>query len=126
MNPEDDRQLSDPMIRSILARDGVIGAVMYNRFIMDRWDKSARKDAVALSDVVRHMKHICDLAGDTLHVGIGSDFDGGFGLESTPREIDTIADLQRLGDTLADSSFGDEAISNILGGNWIRLLRRAL
>ncbi len=121
-----DRQLSDEMIRAIVARDGVIGAVMYNNFIQAGWDKTARKDAVTLADVVKHTRHICDLAGDARHVGIGSDFDGGFGMESVPREIDTVADLQKFADALSAASFGDADIANVLGGNWIRLLRRAL
>ena len=121
-----DRHLSDEMIRAIIARDGVIGTVLYGGFIKAGWDKSARKDTLTLADAVRHAQHICDLAGDARHVGIGSDFDGGFGMESTPREIDTIADLQKLGDALSAASFDDADIANILGGNWIRLLRRAL
>jgi membrane dipeptidase len=83
------------------------------------------KDAVGLEDVVRHMRHVCDLAGDALHVAIGSDLDGGFGNESTPREIDTVADLQKLGEVLARDLSSVDA-SNILGGNWIRFLRRVL
>ncbi len=121
-----DRQLSDAMIRALVARGGVIGVVPYNRFLRAGWDKSARKEAVTLADVVRHIQHICDLAGDARHVGIGSDFDGGFGVESTPREIDTVADLQRLGDALSAASFGDAEVANILGGNWIQLLAGAL
>lgn len=120
-----DRQLSDEMIRALVARGGVIGTVVYNRFLRADWDKSAVKSTVTLSDVAGHMQHICDLAGDALHVGIGTDFDGGFGMESTPREIDTVADLQKLGDVLA-GKFSDDDVANILGGNWLRLLRRAL
>lgn len=121
-----DRQLSDEMIRTIIQRDGVIGIVMYNRFLREGWDKSARKESVTLRDAVQHIQHICDLAGDTQHVGIGTDFDGGFGAESTPAEIDTVADLQKLGEALAAARFSDEDILNILSGNWIRLLQRAL
>ncbi len=121
-----DRQLSDEMIRAIVERDGVIGAVLYGGFLKAGWDKSAKKDALTLADAAQHIQHICDLAGDARHVGIGSDFDGGFGMESVPREIDTIADLHRIGDALAAASFGDADIANILGGNWFRLLRRAL
>jgi len=121
-----DRQLSDEMIRAIIERDGVIGVVMYNRFIQAGWDKSSKKEAVTLKDVVRHMQRICDIAGDARHVGIGTDFDGGFGMESVPKEIDTVADLPKLGEALAAARFSDEDILNILGGNWIRLLQRAL
>jgi membrane dipeptidase len=121
-----DRQLSDEMIRSVVARDGVIGVVVYNRFLKADWDKLAQKETVTLADVVQHIKHMCDLAGDTRHVGIGTDFDGGFGVESAPLEIDTVADLRKVGDALAAASFSDQDIINILGENWIRLLRRAL
>lgn len=121
-----DRHLSDEMIRALIARDGVIGMAFYNRFIKVGWDKGARKEAVTLADLVRHIRHICDLAGDAAHVGIGSDFDGGFGLESVPREIDTVADLRRIGDALSAARFSDAEIAQFLGGNWIRLLRRAL
>ncbi|MBK8617424.1 MAG: membrane dipeptidase [Anaerolineales bacterium] len=46
--------------------------------------------------VADHIDHICQIAGDALHAGIGSDLDGGFGLQSIPPEIDTVADLQNL------------------------------
>ncbi len=121
-----DRQLSDEMIQALTARDGVIGIVVYNRFLKADWDKSALKQAVTLADVVRHVQHICHLAGDTRHVGIGTDFDGGFGVESAPAEIDTVADLGKVGDALAAASFSDQDIANILGLNWIRLLRHGL
>lgn len=123
---DSDRQLSDAMIHAIVERDGVIGIVLYGRFLKAGWEKSARRDALTLADVVRHIEHVCERAGDTRHVGIGSDFDGGFGMESVPREIETIADLHRLGDALSDARFSDADIANILGDNWIRLLRCAL
>ncbi len=121
-----DRQLSDEMIRSIVSRDGVIGAVLYNRFLIEGWDTSARKEAVTLADVVRHVQHICDIAGNARHVGIGTDFDGGFGMESVPAELDSVADLHKVGDALARVGFSDEDVRNFLGGNWIRVLRKAL
>lgn len=121
-----DRHLSDEMIRALVARDGVIGMVFYNGFIKAGWDKTARKETLTLADLVRHAQRICDFAGDALHVGIGTDFDGGFGMESTPHEIDSVADLHKLGDALSAAAFGDADIANILGGNWIRVLRRAL
>jgi membrane dipeptidase len=122
-----DRQLSDDMIRALVARDGVIGAVLYNKFLQPGWaEAGAHKEAVPLSVAVAHIQHICDLAGDARHAGIGSDFDGGFGAEAAPSEIDTVADLYRLGDALAAAHFDDAAVEQVLGGNWLRLLRRAL
>jgi membrane dipeptidase len=121
-----DRQLSDEMIRAIVARDGVIGTVIYNRFLKEGWDKAARKAEVKLADAVRHVQHICDIAGNTRHVGIGTDFDGGFGMESTPDEIDSVADLPKLGEALARAGFKDEDVRNYLGGNWLRVLEMGL
>lgn len=123
---DSDRHLSDAMIRALVARDGMIGIVLYGRFLKAGWETSARRETLTLNDVVRHIEHVCDLAGDVRHVGIGSDFDGGFGMEAVPREIETIADLHRLGDALSDADFSDADIASILGENWIRLLHRAL
>jgi membrane dipeptidase len=118
-----DRQLSDEMIRALVARNAVIGTVMYNHFLKPG---DTPKAEVPLAVAVEHMRYICDLAGDARHVGIGTDFDGGFGVEYTPREIDTVADLYRLGEVLADAHFSDVDIENILSGNWLRVLKSAL
>jgi membrane dipeptidase len=120
-----DRQLTDDMIRKLVARNGVIGSVIYNRFLQAHWEKGMPKDAVGLEDVVRHIRHVCELAGDTLHAGIGTDFDGGFGTESVPRELESIADLPKLAKVLSKEWSPADA-ANILGENWIRFLRRVL
>jgi membrane dipeptidase len=109
----------------LVERDGVIGTVICNRFLRAGWDKKTGKDAVGLEDVVRHIRQVCDLAGDNLHAAIGSDLDGGFGYESTPREINTVADLQKLSAVLARDLSNMDA-SNIMGENWIRFLKRVL
>jgi len=122
-----DRQLSDDMIRALVKRDGVIGAVFYNQFLRHQWRQNgAAKNAVTFATVIEHMKYICDLAGSTRHCGIGTDFDGGFGMEATPKEIDTVSDLQKYGNALADAGFTDADIRGIMGGNWLRILERAL
>jgi membrane dipeptidase len=113
-----DRQLSDEMIRALVARDGVIGLNFYDKFLLTAEVQAARR--VTLSDVVDHMKRICDLAGDAKHVALGTDLDGGLGREQIPVEIKTIADLHRVGDALASANFDDQAITGILGANWHR------
>jgi membrane dipeptidase len=124
---EFNRLLSDRVIRGILERDGMIGVVPFNTFLKDGWlvEKSNR-DEVSLTHLVDHIDHICQLAGDALHVGIGSDFDGGFGLQSTPKEIDTIADLQKLVPLLLSRGYSEEDAAAILGGNWVNMLHRSL
>ena len=79
---------------------------------------------VRLSDVVDHIEHICQLAGNSRHVAIGSDLDGGFGREQSPADLDTIADLQQLAGLLAARGYGADDIAAIMHGNWLRLLRR--
>jgi membrane dipeptidase len=66
------------------------------------------------------------VAGNARHVGIGSDFDGGFGSESAPSEIDTVDELYRVGEALAAAGFSDAEVTQVLSGNWLRLLRRGL
>jgi membrane dipeptidase len=115
-----DRHLSDDTLRAIGDRDGVIGLVLYNAFLEPRWrgDKSIR---VTLETHVRkHAQHMGRVAGWE-HVGIGSDLDGGFGRAESPEEIETIADLWKVGTVVPEA-----ARAGVLGGNWLRFLRTSL
>ena len=71
------------------------------------------------------MDHICQLAGNTLHICIGTDLDGGFGKEQCPYDIDTIADLQKLAPLLGNRGYTGTDIENIMNGNFIRFLKTA-
>jgi membrane dipeptidase len=119
-----DRQLSDEMIKAIVARDGVIGINFFDKFLLPPSDFGKRR--ATLADVVAHMKHICDLAGDAKHVAIGTDMDGGLGRNEIPIEIETSADLPKVGAALSSAGFTDEDVAGILGGNWQAFFRRAL
>lgn len=121
-----ERQFSDETIRGLISRDGVMGMVMYNHFIKGEWRSSDGKHAVTLGHVADHIDHICQIAGDTRHVAIGSDFDGGFGLSDIPSELDTIADLHALAPVLSQRGYNESDIQNILGGNWVNVLRKGL
>ena len=88
-----DRQLSDEMIRAIGDGDGVIGLNLYSQFLNAGWTSQGEHPEVTLADVRAHAEHIAGLIGWD-RVGIGSDLDGGLGLEETPAELDTIADLR--------------------------------
>ena len=115
-----DRHLSDDVIRAISERAGVIGLVLYNGFLDERWrnDKSV---VVSLGDQLRrHAEHIASVGGWPC-VGIGSDLDGGLGLEESPIEIETEADLVKVGDVVPP-----DAREGVLGGNWLAFLRRSL
>ncbi len=121
-----ERFLSDEMIRRLAGRGGVIGIVLFNRFLKGGWVNRDGKQAVTLDDVAAMIDHVCQVTGSVAHVGLGSDFDGGFGVESAPAEIDTIADLQKLAPKLAARGYTENDLAAILGGNWIAVLRRGL
>ena len=120
------RHLSDRAIRGIVERDGVIGVVPFNAFLQDGWKRSDGREQITLQHVIAQIDHICQLAGDAKHVGIGSDFDGGFGLESVPKEINSIADLQKLAPLLTERGYTEENIVAIFGQNFIDHLGKSL
>lgn len=122
------RHFSDLALRKIIERDGVIGTVPFNAFLKSGWRRQSgsRREEVSLDVVAAHIDHVCQLAGDATHAGIGSDFDGGFGLQSVPPEIDTIADLQKLIPLLVARGYSETDAANILGGNWINFLQKSL
>jgi membrane dipeptidase len=121
------RHLSDRVIRGLIEHDGVIGTVPVNTFLKSGWTRSGGTRAeVPLDVAAAHIDHVCQLAGDARHAGIGSDFDGGFGVQSMPPEIDTVADLQKLGPRLAARGYSEDDIRGILGGNWLRVLDQNL
>ncbi len=123
-----DRHLSDEMIRALVRRDGVIGIVPFNSFLVKGWSRRRGdpKDAANISHVVRAIDRVCQIAGDALHTGLGTDFDGGFGAESTPAGIDTVADLQKVADGLREAGYTSSDIEAVMSGNWLRVLRQSL
>lgn len=120
------RQFSDEQLRAIRERDGVVGAACDNWMIRPGWVRGGKENPpVYLTDVVNHIDHICQLNGDSEHIAIGSDLDGGYGREQSPADLDTIADLQKLVDVLDARGYHEDDIHNIMNQNWLRLLHRA-
>jgi len=125
-NAKGNRHLSDRVIRGIIERDGVIGVVFFNAFLQSGWRKADGREGITLEHIVAQIDHICQLAGDACHVGFGTDFDGGFGLESVPSGIDTIADLQKLTPLLSERGYTETDIAAIFGENFINHLKENL
>jgi membrane dipeptidase len=125
-DPSSNRHLSDRLIHGIIERDGVIGLVAYNGFLKAGWRRGDRRQEVGLDRLVAQIDYICQLAGDARHAGIGTDFDGGFGLQSVPPGIESIADLQNLAAPLAEMGYTSEDIAAILGANWLARLKKIL
>jgi membrane dipeptidase len=114
-----DRQVPDDVLAAVAARGGMVGITLVNEFLAPGWEQSGERVAIA-DQWARHAAHIAGVTGWE-HVGIGTDLDGGVGLEETPEEIDTIADLHRIGDAVPA-----EWCAGVLGGNWLRWLEAAL
>lgn len=121
-----DRHLSDMIIERLAERDGVIGIVPYNRFLSDEWKAGDPKSKLPLKAVTDAIDYICQLTGSAAHVGIGSDFDGGFGQESIPDGLDSIADLLRIADALSALGYSLADIEAIMSGNMLRKIRQSL
>jgi membrane dipeptidase len=123
---QSNRHLSDRVIAGLVERGGLAGIVPYNAFLKAEWVKGDRRELVGLDRVIAQIDYICQIAGDALHTAIGSDFDGGFGWESVPREINTLADLQKIPPLLYEKGYTESDIDAIMGENWLRVLRRIL
>jgi membrane dipeptidase len=122
-----DRQFSDDQLRRLIARDAVIGMALDAWMLHPGWKTGVTPpQTVTLNCVADHADHVCQLAGNTRHVGIGSDLDGGFGTEQSPADLGSIAGLQKLADIFAGRGYTSADIDGIFHGNWLRFFGEAL
>lgn len=123
---DDPRQFSDEQIRLLVERGAVIGGALDTWMLVPGWirgESTPEETGVCLDDLLDHTDHICQLAGNADHVGIGSDLDGGYGTEQTPKDLQSIAELARLENLLERRGFSAEDVAKVLHGNFIRFLR---
>jgi membrane dipeptidase len=122
------RQFSDDQLKALIERGAVIGVAFDAWMLVPDWVRGSltpQNRGVTLAQVADHIDHICQVAGNALHAGIGSDLDGAFGTEQGPADIDTIADLQKLPALLAARGYAPDDIEHVCSGNFLRFLRRA-
>ena len=121
------RQFSDDQIKEIIRRDGVIGVPLDAWMMVPNWirgESTPEAMGVSLNQMIENIDHICQLSGNSNHVGIGTDLDGAFGIEQTPMDIDTIADLQKIPLMLKKIGFSENDIEKVMNKNFISFLRR--
>ena len=121
------RQFSDEQIIELIRRNAVIGIALDAWMMVPDWirGKSTPKEkGVTLEIVINNIDHICQLAGNSEHVGIGTDLDGGYGTEQGPYDVDTIADLQKIPPLLAKKGYSESDIENIMSLNFLNFLKR--
>jgi len=121
-----DRNLSDDTIRQLAERGGVVGVVPFNIFLLPEWRIGDSREPVSIQIVADIIDHVAQVTGSSEHVGMGTDFDGGFGCEAIPREMDTIADLGMVAQVLDQRGYSPADIERIMNGNWLRILRSSL
>ena len=121
------RQFSDDQLKALIERGAVIGGVMDAWMLMPNWVRGKSTPQATncnLEKLIDHMDHICQLAGNCNHIGIGSDLDGAFGKEQCPTDIETIADLSKIPTVLSQRGYSKEDIEKVTSKNWLRFLRR--
>jgi len=125
------RNLSDEMLRGIARNGGVVMINFQDMFL----DPAKSGTGKALWTLVRHLgwpdtpfeliadhiDHAIDVAGAD-HVGLGSDFAGGFNM---PAQMKDVADFPNLTTELLRRGHPPETIRKILGENTLRVMAEA-
>jgi membrane dipeptidase len=122
------RQFADEQLKILIERGAVIGSVFDAWMMIPEWKRSVTKPeevGLKIERIIDHIDHICQIAGNSLHCGIGSDLDGAFGFEQTPADLKSIADLQTLPELLAKRGYKQQDVENIMHENFLRFLRNA-
>ncbi len=124
---EHNRQFSDEQIKELIGRDAVIGVALDAWMMTPNWIRglsTPRGLGVTLRQMIDNIDHICQLAGNADHIGIGTDLDGGFGKEQCPSDLDTIADLQKVPKMLQQRGYSPKDIDSIMHNNFLRFLQK--
>jgi membrane dipeptidase len=91
------------------------------RAAMRAWVKEHPIPTGSVHNVVDHIEHIIRVAGID-HVGLGSDFDG---INVVPKQLEDVSCYPVITQELLNRGYKKEQILKVLGGNALRVLRRA-
>ncbi|MFC5412646.1 dipeptidase [Larkinella bovis] len=86
----------------------------------DSIQKRYAYERASVADIVKHIDHIVRLVGID-HVGIGSDFDGGGGVNG----MEDVTQIEALTLELVRKGYSEKDIAKIWGGNLLRVLGQA-
>ena len=120
------RQFSDEQYMAVIERDGVVGMAFDVIMMQPGYVRGVSTAEVLIERAVDNIDIVCQLAGNARHVGIGTDLDGGYGVEQTPADLNKIRDLQRLPELLSKRGYCDADIEGIMHGNWLRFFGETL
>ncbi len=119
------RQFSDDQIKALVERGAVIGMAFDAIMMVHGWTHMRSKPQdfnLKIERICEHIDHVCQIAGNANHVGIGTDLDGGYGNEQTPMDLDSVTDLLSLVPSLTARGYSASDIENIFSGNFLRFL----
>ena len=85
------------------------------------WRKEHPVPAGSVHHVVDHIEHIIRVAGID-HVGLGSDFDG---ITRVPQQLEDVSCYPNITQELLNRGYSREQILKVLGGNLLRVFRKA-
>jgi membrane dipeptidase len=126
---DDPRQLNNDQIKALAERGAVIGMAFDVWMVVPEWKRGStnheNRPGANLEAVADHIDHVCQLLGTSIHTGIGTDLDGGFGNEQTPEDMDTIADLRKFRQVLESRGYSSTALEGIFSGNFLKFLETA-
>jgi membrane dipeptidase len=91
------------------------------KIMREQWreiDAKYPKELATVSDVVDHIDHMVQVAGID-HVGIGTDFDGGGGVEG----CFDVSEMGNITLELVKRGYTEDQIRKIWGGNFIRVFK---
>ncbi len=119
MGGENERHLSDELIRAIAQRGGVIGLNLFSKFL------TMETRRATMAETLAHIDHICMVTGSNEHIALGSDMDGGFAADQLPEGIDEPAHLEKLAEALErDLHWSKADIDQFRFGTWARYFAR--
>jgi membrane dipeptidase len=88
---------------------------------MRRWYRRHPYPRGTIHDLLDHIDHIAKVAG-ARHAGLGSDFDG---ISTLPAQLEDVSCYPYITQGLLDRGYTETEIQGILGGNLMRVFRRA-
>lgn len=107
------------MEEGLWATDASIGLVRDYRDVWLAYDAEFGAVRASISDVVRHIEHVRDVAGID-HVGIGSDY---WGMPDMPLGLEDVSGFPRLFAALIERGWSDADLRKLAGENMLRVMR---
>ncbi|WP_064093639.1 dipeptidase [Rossellomorea aquimaris] len=108
------RNLKNEQIVALIEKDSVMGITFVPPFLN-------KKGIAEISDIIRHIEHICSLGGEN-HIGFGSDFDG---IDDTVLGLSSFSQYENLIDIL-QRYYSEKQVEKFLYENFFNRLPSAI